>query len=177
MRLKWLVAGVAALALSWTVLNLGNPPWANNTHSEECGLDAKPANFNFTLKDANNVEVPLSRFKGKVLLLDFWATWCIPCKVEIPWFIEFQDRYGPSGFQVVGVSVDDTPEQLQPFMADMKMNYPVLQGLGHDDLLEAYGPMLGLPVAVLISRNGSVCMSHMGLVDKDGLEAQIKSLL
>ena len=111
------------------------------------------------------------------MLLDFWATWCGPCKVEIPWFVEFQERYGSRGLQVVGVSIDDTPEQLQPFMTDMKMNYPVLQGLGHDDLLDAYGPMLGIPVSVLISRNGSVCMSHTGLVDKDGLEAQIQSLL
>jgi thiol-disulfide isomerase/thioredoxin len=121
--------------------------------------------------------VSLAAFKDRVILLDFWATWCGPCKVEIPWFVEFQERYGPQGFQVIGVSVDDTADQLRPFMDQMKMNYVVLQGLGHDDLLEAYGPMLGLPVTVVISRGGSICSSHVGLVDKDGLEAQIKSLL
>jgi thiol-disulfide isomerase/thioredoxin len=177
MRLKWIVAAVAALALAWTVLNLGEPPWAHDTTLEACGPDAKPASLDFTLKNAEDVAVNLAQYKGKVVLLDFWATWCGPCKVEIPWFVEFQERYGSQGFQVVGVSVDDTAELLQPFIAEYKMNYPVLQGLGHDDLMDAYGPMLGIPVSVLISRTGSICMSHTGLVDKDALEEQIKSLL
>jgi thiol-disulfide isomerase/thioredoxin len=110
MRLKWIVAAVAALALAWTVLNLGEPPWAHDTTLEACGPDAKPASLDFTLKNAEDVAVNLAQYKGKVVLLDFWATWCGPCKVEIPWFVEFQERYGSQGFQVVGVSVDDTAE-------------------------------------------------------------------
>ena len=84
--------------------------------------------------------VRLSDYKGKVILLDFWATWCGPCKIEIPWFIEFQKKYGPQGLQVIGVSVDDTAEKLRPYVKELKMNYPVLQGLDHDDIQDAYGP-------------------------------------
>jgi thiol-disulfide isomerase/thioredoxin len=111
------------------------------------------------------------------VLLDFWATWCGPCKIEIPWFIEFQKKYGPAGLQVVGVSIDDTQAKLKPYVAQMKMNYPVLQGLDHDDVQDAYGPMLGIPVSVLISRDGRICGRHTGLAAKDEFEREIRALL
>ena len=118
MRTRWIVAGVGALALA--LLTMSVPlEWPFHRHDAvtegaACPADAKPANLNFTLKDMNNRDVRLSDFKGKVILLDFWATWCGPCKVEIPWFAELQEKYGPAGLQVVGVSVDDTHEQLDP---------------------------------------------------------------
>jgi thiol-disulfide isomerase/thioredoxin len=142
-----------------------------------CPADAKPANLNFTMKDVAGKSVTLADFKGKVLLLDFWATWCGPCKVEIPHFIEFQEKYAGKGFQVVGISVDDTAEKLVPYVRDMKMNYPVLQGLDHDDVQDAYGPILGIPVSVLISRDGKICATHTGLTGKDVFEQEIKALL
>ena len=129
------------------------------------------------MKDVENTDVNLADYKGKVVLLDFWATWCGPCKVEIPGFIDLQEKYGRDGLQVVGVSVDDTVDKLQPYVAEMKMNYPVLQGLGHDDLMDAFGPMLGIPVSVIISRDGKICAKHTGLTAKDTFEAQIKALL
>jgi peroxiredoxin len=138
--------------------------------------DRKPAP-EFTLKDADGKTVHLSDYKGKVVLLDFFATWCGPCKIEIPWFIEFQKKYGPAGLQVVGVSVDDTQAKLKPYVAQMKMNYPVLQGLDHDDLQDAYGPMFGIPVTIVISRDAKMCAKHVGLSSKDAFEAEIKSLL
>ena len=182
MRMRWAIAAVGALGLAAVTVTT-MMPWLRSTHEETmvagegCPADAKAANLGFTLKDVNQREVTLSDYKGKVILLDFWATWCGPCKVEIPGFIEFQERYGREGFQVLGVSVDDTVEQLAPYVADMKMNYPVLQGLGHDDMLDAFGPILGIPTTVLISRDGKVCATHSGLTSKETFEEQIKQLL
>ena len=116
-------------------------------------------------------------FKGKVILLNFWATWCGPCKIEIPWFNEFHQKYQGKGFVVVGISADDTVEQLKPFVAQYKMAYPVLVGLGRDDVQEALGPVWGLPTTLLINREGRVCQRHMGLVKKEEFEKGILGLL
>ena len=185
MRIKWVIAAVSALGLA--LLTLAVPlPWPfpaddagddGHGHAAACPVDAKEANLDYTMKDLNNRDVSLSDFRGKVILLDFWATWCGPCKVEIPWFVEFQEKYGPAGLQVVGVSVDDTHEKLMPFVEKYKMNYSVLQGLGHDDVQEAYGPLWGLPVTVLIARDGKICSKHVGMGTKESFENQIKSLL
>jgi thiol-disulfide isomerase/thioredoxin len=142
-----------------------------------CPADAKPANLEFTLKDVNNQNVRLSSFKGKVIMLDFWATWCEPCKVEIPWFNEFQQKYGPSGLQIIGISVDDSAEQLKPFIEKLKMNYIVLQGLGRDDVQDAFGPLVGVPITVMIDRQGRICGKHAGLTSKSIFEREIKALL
>ncbi len=142
-----------------------------------CPANAKPANFNFTLKDVENKPVKLTSLNGKVVLLDFWATWCGPCKIEIPWFIEFQNKYGAAGLQVVGVSVDDPLSKLKPYVAKMQMNYLVLQGLDHDDMQDAFGPLMGIPITVVISREGKICGKHVGLSSKDAFESEIKALL
>ena len=196
MTIRWIIAAVGALALSALTVTT-QMPWllreeaATMVRSEDaaqeagegsspmlsCPADAKPANLNFTMKDVTNKDVSLADFKGKVILLDFWATWCGPCKVEIPHFIEFQERFGPKGFQVVGVSVDDPLDKLTPYVAEMKMNYPVLQGLGHESIQDAYGPIVGIPVTVLISRDGKVCATHTGLTSKDVFEREIEALL
>src|SRR5258705_9141654 len=147
MTIRWAIASVSCLALALLTLN-AVPDWdfhrseaspAGGPATSSCPANAKPANMNFTLKDLGNKDVKLTSLKGKVVLLDFWATWCGPCKIEIPWFIEFQDKYGKDGLQVIGVSVDDTQAKLKPYVATMKMNYPVLQGLDHDDIQDAYG--------------------------------------
>src|SRR5215208_3150456 len=157
---RWAAAAVSALALALLTLPVdlpfGHVDAAETFAGGACPAAAKPANLNFTLKDTSNKDVSLSAFKGKVILLDFWATWCGPCKIEIPWFIEFQDKYGKNGLQVIGVSVDDTLAKLKPYVAQMKMNYPVLQGLDHDDIQDAYGPLIGIPVTAIISRDGKV---------------------
>ena len=181
MRIRWALAAVSALALA--LLTMSVPlEWPFHRHETvaggaACPADAKSANLDFTLKDMNNRDVRLADFRGKVILLNFWATWCGPCKVEIPWFAEFQEKYGPAGLQVVGISVDDTHEQLVPFVSKLKMNYVVLQGLGHDDVQDAYGPLWGIPVTVLISRDGKICAKHTGMSAKEAFENEIKSLL
>ena len=177
MRTRWIIAAVASLALASVAVGTIVTWRKSVTLANRCPVDAKPANLDFTLKDLDGQDVSLSRFKGKVILLDFWATWCGPCKVEIPNFIDFQDKYGQAGLQVVGVSIDDTPEKLQPYVKDMKMNYLVLQGLGHDDVQNAYGPMYAIPVTVLISRDAKICATHMGLTGKEAIEQEIKALL
>lgn len=195
--MKWLIAvlGVAALAALTVTTQM---PWllheetrmverapdpaaaaAGDTAASSlaCPADAKPANLSFTLNDMNGKRVALADFKGKVILLDFWATWCGPCKVEIPHFVEFQTQYGKDGLQILGVSTDDTADKLVPYAAEMKMNYPVLQGLGHDALMDAFGPIIGIPVSVLISRDGKICATHTGLTGRDVFEREIKALL
>jgi len=142
-----------------------------------CPAGAKQANLNFTVTDMEGQKVNLASFKGKVILLDFWATWCPPCKAEIPGFVELQDAYRAQGLQVVGVSVDDTPDKLKPFATEFKMNYPVLVGLDRDDLQDAYGPMWGIPTTFLIARDGRICRKNSGLVGKAKYEMDIKRLL
>jgi peroxiredoxin len=180
MRLRWTLAVLGALALA--VLTMSVPlPWTFHPAAPQtgsaCPANAKTAKLNFTLKDMTGADIRLSDFKGKVILLDFWATWCGPCKVEIPEFVELQNKYGKDGLQVIGVSVDDTLEKLTPFVRELKMNYPVLLGLGHDDVQDAYGPIFGIPVNVVISRDGKICAKHAGMSTKEQFEKEIKSLL
>ena len=173
-----MAATLGALALA--LLTLDTSELWDTAHAAVggvCPANSKPANLNFTLKDVNGKNVRLADYKGKVILLDFWATWCGPCKIEIPWFVQFQQQYGPAGLQVIGVSVDDTAEMLRPYVKDMKMNYPVLQGLHHDDIQDAYGPLWGIPVTAIISRDGKICAKHSGISSKENFEKEIKSLL
>ena len=177
-RAKWAIAVASALGLAFLTLNSSEVfDFSAHASGGSCPANAKPAKLNFTLKDFTGKTVNLSDYKGKVILLDFWATWCEPCKLEIPWFIEFQKKYGASGFQAIGVSVDDTPAQLAPYVARMKMNYPVLQGKDHDDIQNAYGPLVGIPVTVVISRDAKMCVKHLGISSRENFEKEIKSLL
>jgi thiol-disulfide isomerase/thioredoxin len=180
-RIRWALATVSALALALltfaTPLPLGFDHIDASGSRGACPADAKTANLNFTLKDINNQDVRLASLKGKVILLDFWATWCGPCKIEIPWFIEFQNKYGSSGLKVVGISIDDTLDKLKPFVSRMNMNYTVLQGLDHDEVQDAFGPIFGVPVTLVISREGKICTRHTGLGSKPDFENAIKALL
>ena len=144
-----------------------------------CDKDPKPANLNFVLKDASGKDFNLAAHKGKVILLDFWATWCPPCKVEVPWFVEFQQKYGPQGFIVLGVSVDDPVSSLKTFAEQYKVNYPLLIGDGRDDIKgpRGYNAAWGLPKTFVIGRDGKICKTHVGLSVKEHFEQQIKSLL
>lgn len=152
------------------------PGEAGDADAASCDVDAKPANLDFSIKDLEGKDVKLSSYKGKVILLNFWATWCGPCKAEIPGFVELQDKY-KKDLVVVGYDVDDTAEKAKPFVAEYKMNYPVLLGLGREDVQDAYGPIWGIPASFLISKDGKVCKRHMGIAPKETFEKEIKALL
>jgi peroxiredoxin len=144
-----------------------------NAAKESKGLKPAP---DFALPGPDGQVVRLSDFKGKVVLLDFWATWCGPCKIEIPWFIEFQRQYKDQGFTVIGVSLDEGGwADIRPFMDEMKMNYPVL--LGNDEMTEPFGGIEVLPTTFLIDRQGRIVDVHRGLVSKNEFEKTIKDLL
>ena len=140
-------------------------------------LAAPAAKLNFSFKEITGKKVSLSDFKGKVILLDFWATWCVPCKQEIPGFIELQKRYGGRGLQIIGLSVDDSLNMAKTYATQMKMNYPVLLAEGKEDILKAYDPIPSIPVSVIIDRSGQIVFRHLGIASMDVFEREIVPLL
>ncbi len=179
MRLRWIVATVGALALALLTLD-SSELWFEGSAlaaGGACPANAKPANLNFTLKDVQGKNVRLSDYKGKVILLDFWATWCVPCKQEIPGFIELQKRYGGRGLLIIGLSVDDSLNMAKTYATQMKMNYPVLLAEGKEDILKAYDPIPSIPVSVIIDRSGQIVFRHLGIASMDVFEREIVPLL
>lgn len=129
----------------------------------------------FTLVDSNGASIKLSDYKGKVVLLDFWATWCHGCKTEIPWYMEFQDRYRGKGLSVIGVAMDeDGWKSVRPFIKKTGINYTIV--VGNQQLATQYGAG-SLPVTLLIDRDGKVAGSHAGMVDKGAFEKDLEAVL
>jgi peroxiredoxin len=129
----------------------------------------------FTLKDSNGTSVKLSDYRGKVVLLNFWATWCGPCKIEIPWFVEFEQKFKDQGFAVLGVSMDEEGwDIVKPYITDRKVNYRVL--MGNDAIAQVYGGVDSLPTTFLIDREGRIASTHIGLVSKSTYQNEILQL-
>ena len=168
----WTHIAIAAGVVAVTVL-----PADGQTPDEVCMANAQPANLDFTFEDLDGNAITLGDYAGKVILLDFWATWCGPCRFLIPGFIELYQEFGSQGLQVVGLSVDDSVSELRPYVEEMGMNYPVLVGEGRLDVQEAYGPLIGLPTAFIIDREGRICRSHTGFAEKELFEETIRALL
>lgn len=135
------------------------------------GGGAAPA---FSLPDLTGKAVPLSDFRGKVVVLDFWATWCPPCRREIPDFIDLQRTYGPRGLQIVGIALDE-PEKVEAFVRQNGMDYPVL--MGSDEVAALYGGIDGIPTTFLIDRQGKIAARFEGFRPKSVFEEEIKKLL
>jgi thiol-disulfide isomerase/thioredoxin len=182
-KAMWLAMGAVALALGliWLAPGVGHFD-ESSTSSEISGDpdDAKAtgqvAPMHFTLKDMNGADVNLASFKGKVVLINFWATWCGPCRAEIPSLVELQDQYRDD-LMILGVSIDDPADKLKPYAAEFKMNYPVLVGNGHQDMQDAFGPLYGIPVSVIVGRDGRIAKKHSGIATKEQFEREIKALL
>jgi thiol-disulfide isomerase/thioredoxin len=130
----------------------------------------------FTLQSLDGKSVRLSDLRGKAVLLNFWATWCAPCKIEMPWFVELQKQYGPDGLQIVGVAMDDASSaDIGAFAKDMGVNYPVL--IGKESVGDAYGGVQFLPENFYIDRNGKVVDRAFGLKGRGEIEDDIKKIL
>ena len=136
----------------------------------------KPARLDFTLTDMDGKSVSFASYKGRPLIVNFWATWCPPCKLEIPWFIELKKKYSGQGLEILGVSIDDHAPELKAFAAQYKMNYPVLVGLDHDALLEAFDAVESVPVTWFIRKDGIVQGRNIGINTREFFENQIKAL-
>jgi cytochrome c biogenesis protein CcmG/thiol:disulfide interchange protein DsbE len=130
----------------------------------------------FDLKDAMGRTVKLSDYKGKIVLLNFWATWCGPCKLEIPWFIEFEQTYKDKGFAVLGVSMDEEGwEIVRPYIEKAKINYRMV--IGNDSVATLYGGVDSLPTSFVIDKEGRIAAIHVGLVSKSSYQNDINQLL
>jgi cytochrome c biogenesis protein CcmG/thiol:disulfide interchange protein DsbE len=130
----------------------------------------------FTLKDADGKVVKLSEYRGKVVLLDFWATWCGPCKIEIPWFMDMQRKNKDKGFEVLGIAMDDEGwEAVKPFATQMGMNYRLV--IGNDQTAQMYGGVDALPTTFLIDRGGKIAAVHVGLTSRKDIEDGVQQLL
>jgi thiol-disulfide isomerase/thioredoxin len=188
MKSRWIIAAAAALSLALLTLPMLRTVRTNGERiaggkaASPKGPEARPgcdetgrAKYDFTLKNEYNVPVKMTDFQGKVVLLNFWATWCGPCKSEIPSFVELYSKYKDKGLVIVGVSIDDSPAQLQAFMKEFRMNYPVLQM--KPEVEDFWGPFYGYPTTFLIARDGSICTKHLGPVSKEDGEREIKALL
>lgn len=179
MKSRWIAAIAAASAVALLVVPLmlhtarlesraTNPPSA--PHKSE-GV----ANLDLTFKDMNGYEVRLADYKGKVILLNVWATWCGPCELEIPELVEAYSKYKDKGVVVLGVSLDDPAETLRAYAPKKQMNYPLL--LWEDAFEDAYGPIVGVPITFFIGRDGTISRRHFGPVTKEAIDREIKALL
>jgi peroxiredoxin len=156
---------------------LANRSRAGASGSARIGGDAKGQLApEFDLKDLSGKNVRLSDYHGKVVLLNFWATWCPPCKEEMPWFVDLQQRYGAQGLQVIGVAMDDSDQKkIESFAKQLGVNYPVL--LGKESTAHAYGDVQFLPDTFYIGRDGKIVSHVQGLINRKEIEEQVKKAL
>jgi peroxiredoxin len=165
MRNTFILAILSVLALAAT---------AQSPKTSENSTGRSPAP-NFNLKDASGKDVKLADLKGKVVLVNFWATWCEGCQVEIPWFVVFQKEYASRGLVVVGISMDDDGwKSVKPWIKEKNVNYPIV--IGNEGLGKQYG-LIGMPLTALVDREGRIADVHNGIVDKAATEQRIRDLL
>ena len=161
-----------------TVLDQSNQTVQQDVASDEGlpNLRGKKAPA-FLLKTQDGRKVSLAEYKGKAVLINFWATWCVPCKLEMPWFVDLYKQYSPQGFEILGVDEDEAKDrsQIGKFAKKIGVNYPIL--IGDDAVSKAYGGVEVLPTSFYVGRNGKVVEEAAGLISRDEIEANIKKAL
>lgn len=183
---RWAAAGMlAAFALSFAGCKGMGSATGGKPAKVVASKGGPPSAPDVTFNKLDGGTVSLASLKGKVVLVNFWATWCDPCRVEIPWMIGFQQKYASQGFTILGVAMDDDGKaavapfvQKTEFDVDGKqttMSYPIM--LGNEDIAEKFGGLIGLPTSVLISRDGKIVKRFIGLVNRGELEQEIKTQL
>ena len=145
-----------------------------NGNGDEDRFNGKPApDFNLKVLDGKGKTLKLSDLKGKAVVVNFWATWCEPCKIEMPWLVDFQKKYGAQGLQIIGISMEDTDEKtISDFAHKMGVNYPIL--IGTEKVADLYGGIDGMPTLFFVDRSGRIVEHELGLRGMDILEANIK---
>ena len=185
MNKRWILALTAAVGIALLAVPLFfartppvdvvevEAPSLSSAASPSCKAGSQ-SKLDFTLKDPSGADVKLSDYKGKVVLINFWATWCGPCRVEIPEFVEVYTELKDRGFVILG---QNTPskEQLAAFMAENRMDYPVLYT--SEPLEKAFGELIGLPTSFLLGRDGSVCAKQLGPASKEDVKRSVEALL
>jgi peroxiredoxin len=146
-------------------------------HSREARTAGVPVNLDFVLKDMNGGDVRLADFRGKPLIVNFWATWCGPCQLETPELVELAAQYKSRGVTIVGISYDDAPDKVKAFASEFKVQYPLLIGLDREDVFNAFGLADGLPTTVFIRPDGTVARRLQGINTKVWFQEQIEALL
>jgi peroxiredoxin len=170
----------AAIAMMWSICAAQSPQMTPSPSSKEPSYALIPAESrvaapDFTLTDLNGRTLSLFQFKGKVVLLDFWAVHCGGCKVEIPWYVAFDKIYRDKGLALIGIDMyGESPDEVKAFMKEAHMNYPV--AIGNDALGDKFH-VEAMPLTLLIDRSGRIAVSHAGVVDKTQFEKDIQELL
>jgi peroxiredoxin len=165
---------VVALVVSLMLvigINVARRPSAKSAATQFKNSEAP----DFTLQSLDGKTIRLSDYRGKAVVLNFWATWCEPCKIEMPWFVELQKQYGAEGVQFLGIAMDDaTPKEIGEFAQKMGVNYPIL--IGKEAVGDAYGGVQFLPETFFIDREGKVVDRAFGLKGRGEIEDNIKKI-
>lgn len=171
----WILWGIAAVLVIALYLAASHRHPVSAAATNSTAAASHPLAPEFSVIDLDGHTLQSAAYKGDVVILDFWATWCEPCREETPHFVQMQSALKDRGFQVIGISMDDAPEPVRKFYAQFHMNYPV--ALGGARIAELYGGIFGLPAAYLIGRDGKIYSKHLGEIDFPEFEAEVNEQL